>query len=56
MWMRRKSEIQTQRSRDIRCSNEYATGLSGHCKRKCTVSVIGGLKKNSVPAAYVWSS
>lgn len=32
MWMRRKSEIQIQRRRDIRCSRESVTSLSGHFK------------------------
>lgn len=32
MWMRRKSEIKSQRSRDIKCRRESATRLSGHFK------------------------
>lgn len=32
MWMRKKSEVKSQRSRDIKCRRESATRLSCHFK------------------------
>lgn len=37
MWVKKTVEVQMQRSRDVRCSKESATSLSGHlkCESRC---------------------